>query len=133
MSWAGITAGAGRNPLSLPIWIQSGPFGLSVVSTVGWITGSICAAATSDFFNATSVNVPVVGSATYQDRFQNRSLDALSIRNRYAFGSTDVVGYAVPFTTGVSLNASIPTDTFGVDGICAGSQNGCTFGSQLES
>ena len=35
-----------------------------------------------------------------------------------------VVGYAVPLTIGVSLKASMPTETFGVDGISAGSQNG---------
>ncbi len=36
----------------------------------------------------------------------------------------------MPLTIGVSLNASMPTDTFGVDGISAGSQNVSTFGSQ---
>ncbi len=44
-----------------------------------------------------------------------------------------VVGYAVPLTIGVSLNASMPTETFGVDGICAGSQNGATLGSHVGS
>ena len=38
----------------------------------------------------------------------------------------DTVGYAVPLTSGVSLNCSIPTDMFGVPGIIAGSQNGST-------
>ena len=49
---------------------------------MGCTTGSLWAAATSDFFSATSLSVPVVGSATNQDRFQNRSLAALRIRNR---------------------------------------------------
>ena len=34
---------------------------------------------------------------------------------------------------GVSLNASMPTETFGVDGISGGSQKGCTSGSQFGS
>jgi len=79
---SGWVGDVGRKPPSLPIWIQSGPFGLTVWSTVGWMTGSLCAASTSDFFRATSLSVPVVGSATNQDRFQNRSLAALSTRNR---------------------------------------------------
>src|SRR3954451_6782665 len=118
IGWFLTTVGAGRNPPSLPIWIQSGPAGLTLVSGVGTTFGSVCAASTSDLFSATSLSVPVVGSATYHCRFQKRSLAALSSRMRYAFGCTVVVGYAVPFTTGVSLNCSMPADTFGVPGIC---------------
>ena len=89
VGWAGTTAGAGRKPPSEPIWIQSGPLGLSVSSGVGTMLMSVWAAATSDALRATSV--PVL-SATYQDRFQKRSLAAFRMRNRYAFGSSVVVG-----------------------------------------
>ena len=64
----------------MPIWIQLGPAGLLVVSGVGKTLGSVCAAATSSAFSATSLSVPVVGSATYHCRFQKRSLAALRIR-----------------------------------------------------
>src|SRR6476659_872079 len=84
----GTTVGAGRKPPSDPIWIQLGPAGLSSVSGDGTMLMSVCAAATSDAFNATSV--PVL-SATYHDRFQNRSLAAFRIRKRYVFGSMIVV------------------------------------------
>ncbi len=77
---AGMTAGAGRNPPSVPIWIQFGPTGLLTVSGVGKTFGSVCAASSSDCLSATSLSVPVVGSATYHCRFQKRSFAALRIR-----------------------------------------------------
>ena len=89
MGWLGITAGAGRKPPSLPIWIQLGPAGLSAVSGVGYTVGSSCAAATSAALSATSVPV---ASATYHCRFQNRSLAALRIRSRYGRGCRVTVG-----------------------------------------
>ncbi len=82
VGWAGTTTGAGRNPPSVPIWIQFGPAGLQVVSGVGKTTGSVWAAATSAGFRATSLRVPVLGSATYHDRFQKRSFAALRMRKR---------------------------------------------------
>ncbi len=66
----------------MPIWIQFGPTGLRLVSGVGATTGSVWAAASSVGLSATSLSVPVVGSATYHDRFQNRSLAAFRIRYR---------------------------------------------------
>src|SRR5450756_1264708 len=80
MGWLGTTTGAGRNPPSVPIWTQLGPTGLVVVSGVGTTCGSVWAAASSVGFRATSLSVPVVGSATYHCRFQKRSLDALRMR-----------------------------------------------------
>src|SRR5690242_19411917 len=82
MGWLGTVTGAGRKPPSVPIWIQLGPAGLLAVSGVGKTFGSVCAASTSDVFSATSLSVPVVGSATYHWRFQKRSLEALRIRYR---------------------------------------------------
>src|SRR4249919_644262 len=73
VGWGFTTVGVGRKPPSSPIWIQSGPAGLRVVSGVGTMFGSVWAAATSDALRATSV--PVL-SATYHDRFQERSLAA---------------------------------------------------------
>ena len=73
----------------------------------------------------------MVGSATYHWRFQKRSLAALRIRYRYALGSTVVVGYTVPLTIGVSLNASMPTEMFGVHGIVGGSQKGSVWYCQV--
>ena len=86
-------------------------------------SGRVWAAASSAAFRATSLRFPCVGSATYHCRFQKRSLAAFRMRKRYAFGSTVIVGYAVPLTIGVSLNASMPTEMFGVPGISGGSQN----------
>ena len=37
----------------------------------------------------------------------------------------------MPLTIGVSLNASMPTETLGVDGINAGSQNGSLWYCQV--
>ena len=54
--------------------------GLLVVSGVGKTFGSVCAAASSAGFSATSLSVPVVGSATYHCRFQKRSFAAFRIR-----------------------------------------------------
>jgi hypothetical protein len=95
---AGMTLGAGRNPPSLPIWIQSGP---SVPTTGVGNTpaGSVSAAATSSGLRATSVQATPVLSTTgavfdvsqgfpsasiawYIDRLKNRSLAALRIRKR---------------------------------------------------
>ncbi len=54
--WPSMTAGLGRKPPSVPIWIQSGPAGLRFRSGVGKTpAGSSWAAATSLAFNATSV------------------------------------------------------------------------------
>src|SRR5450759_1798635 len=86
---AGMTAGAGRTPPSEPMAIQFGPAGLSAVSGVGMMLGSVWAAANSDALRATSV--PVL-SATYHDRFQARSLAAFRMRKRYDFGWSVVVG-----------------------------------------
>ena len=80
IGWLGTTTGVGRNPPSVPIWIQLGPAGLLVVSGVGTTFGSVWAAATSAGLRATSLSVPVVGSATYHWRFQKRSFAALRIR-----------------------------------------------------
>ena len=83
-----MTAGAGRKPPSLAIWIQSGPAALLPASTgVGDTLGSVCAAASSAGFSATSVvPSPCFGSAVYHWKLKNRSLAALSIRMRYVFG-----------------------------------------------
>ena len=82
--WPSITAGAGRNPPSLAIWTQSGPAASLLASTgVGETTGSVCAAASSPGFRATSVvPSPWVGSAVYHWKLKNRSLAALSRRSR---------------------------------------------------
>ena len=100
------------------------------MSGVGKTTGSVCAAATSAAFSATSVPVE---SATYHCRFQKRSLAAFRILSRYDFGSSVVFGYAVPFTIGVSLNCSMPTEMLGVPGINSGSQKSAVLGSQFGS
>jgi len=91
------------------------------------------AVAESAGFSATSASLPADIERAINDRLKNRSLAAFSTRNRYDFGSTVVVGYAVPLTIGVSLKASMPTEMFGVPGMSAGSQNSCTFGSQFGS
>ena len=86
---------------------------------------SVCAAATSAAFRATSV--AGAWSATYQDRFQKRSLAAFRMRKRYDFGSTrrGRVGRAVDDRRVVELlHADV---MFGVPGICCGSQNGSTW------
>ena len=62
----------------------------------------------------------VVGSATYHWKLKKRSLAAFRMRRRYVFGSSVTVGYATPLTIGVSLNCSMPTEMFGVPGICCG-------------
>ncbi|HWR97220.1 MAG TPA: hypothetical protein VN317_02275 [Candidatus Methanoperedens sp.] len=62
---------------------------------------------------------------------KKRSFAALRMRSRQIFGSSVSVGYATPFTRGVSLNCSMPTEMFGVPGICAGSQNGSVWYCQL--
>ena len=48
-------------------------------------------------------------------------------------GWVGVVGEAGALAMGGSLNASMATETFGVDGMSGGSENGRTFGSQVES
>ena len=50
-----------------------------------------------------------------------RSSDALRIRKRYAFCCTFTYGYAVPFTSGVSMNDSGMMVGLGVPGFMAGS------------
>ena len=82
VGWAGTTTGLGTNPPSEPMKIQLGPLGLQVVSGVGETTGSVWAASSSAGLSATSLRVPVRGSATYQDRFQKRSLAAFRTRIR---------------------------------------------------
>ena len=77
-----MTAGAGRKPPSVPIWIQSGPGRLTLVSGVGTTFGSVWAAASSVGLSATSLSVPVVGSATYHWKLKKRSLAALRKRSR---------------------------------------------------
>ena len=38
----------------------------------------------------------------------------------------------MPFTIGVSLNCSMPTELFGVPGICGGSQYGADWYCQVD-
>ena len=66
---------------------------------VGKTFGSVCAAATSAAFSATSVapmalvqSVPAVGSATYHWKLKKRSFAAFRMRKRYDFGSRVIVG-----------------------------------------
>ena len=80
IGWFGTTVGCGKKPPSEPICTQLGPVGLFAVSGVGTTFGSVCAAASSDAFSATSDSVPVVGSATYHCKFQVRSPAAFKMR-----------------------------------------------------
>ena len=72
---------------------------------------------------AASHMAPLASIAWYSDRFMNRSLAAFRIRKRYAFGSSVTVGYALPLTTGVSMNASMPMELYGVLGMSRGSHH----------
>ena len=80
--WPSTTTGLGRNPPSVPIWIQSGPLVAALCTGVGKTTGSVCACASSSGSSATSLSVPVVGSATYHWKLKKRSLAAFSTRKR---------------------------------------------------
>ncbi len=84
--WPSTTAGAGKKPPSEPMWIQSGPLVEALCTGVGKTTGSVWAAASSCGSSATSLFVPVVGSATYHWKLKKRSLAAFSMRKRYVFG-----------------------------------------------
>src|SRR6516225_11462137 len=79
----------------------------TVAPAIGGAAGSI----------ATSV-LPCVESATNHERFQERSFPALRSLNRYASGATCRTGYALPFTIGVSMNASGVPDGLGIIGHC---------------
>ena len=80
--WPSTTTGAGRNPPSLPITIQSGPSVEALCTGVGKTTGSVCACASSSGSSATSLSVPVDGSATYHWKLKKRSLAAFRNRKR---------------------------------------------------
>ena len=113
----------------MPIWIQSGPAGLCrQVRCREHVRVSLRSGELTRLQRDLGVVRLVTGvplsSAMYHWRFQNRSLAAFRTRNRTAVGWTPLSGYAVPLTTGVSLNCSIPTEMFGVPGISFGSQNG---------
>ncbi len=82
-------------------------------------TGDAATILTSVLFLPSAV--VTFASATYHCRLKKRSSAALSIRNLYAWGSTVRLGYATPFTRGVSINASPTADGFGVPGIVGGS------------
>ena len=73
----------------------------------------------------------VLGSPTYHWKLKKRSFAAFNTRKRYDFGSSVIVGYATPFTIGVSLNCSMPVEMFGVPGISSGSQNGSVWYCQV--
>ena len=92
--WPSMTVGVGSIPPSLANCTQSGPAALLLASAgVGETFGSVCAASSSAAFSFTSVvPSPWSGSAVYHCRLKNRSFAALSIRRRYALGSSVTLG-----------------------------------------
>jgi len=136
IGWFGITAGAGRNPPSVPIWIHSGPAVAGSGTppsrpSVGQSSGKPAVGAAGTILTSVLVRpslLVVVPSASYICRFQKRSLAAFSMRRRYDFGWTVTDGNAVPLTIGVSMKDSPGMDGFGVPGISGGSQ-GAAIGS----
>ena len=91
--WPSMTAGAGRNPASLAIWIQSGPAVDAFWTGVGNTVGSVWAASSCFGLSATSVlPLPWFGSATYHWKLKDRSFAAFSIRSRYVFGDNVTFG-----------------------------------------
>ena len=65
---------------------------MALCTGVGKTTGSVCACASSSGSSATSLSVPVDGSATYHWKLKKRSLAAFSTRKRYDFGCSVTSG-----------------------------------------
>ena len=111
IGWFGTTTGAGRNPPSVPIWMNDGPrvAGSGTppsLPSVGQLAGKPEVAMAGTILTSVlflpSADVTFV-SATYNCRLTKRSSAAFRTRNRYAFGSTVRLGYAAPLTIAVSM------------------------------
>ena len=122
-----MTATAGKSPPSVPICTNDGPAVAGsgtppFLPSVGQVAGKPAVLTAGTIFTsqpgATPAGQATVVSARNKDRLRVRSLPALRIWKRYGAASTCSTGYAVPFTTGVSMNASGVPEGLGVIGHC---------------